>query len=688
MTVTPVLRISSGQEVPLDPVTIDPNDSVSVWVNEGLLKHSAGLLSQPGSFGSIVLRFTSFNARNLHAAVVLSLHGEPIAFQLTGHPSAKSERWPHATFAGSQEGIWWRPRPFANDFLVVSNSSDKNVTGMLRLSDAAGKRWSQRLNLGARETQRLNVAELLQSAGLTGQYGGLQIEVGSSAGSLDSVHFMYDETARSSMLLRMVSRDPMATQHERVGPSGRQWALWAPMLALRVPDPALSLPAKTLLQPTIFLRNTTGNVVPAKIGLSWSSNGGRGQAELPQLDLAPFATRQLRIGDMQKQLGIPDDTHWALVKLTGPKAPGDIVAIAISSDATGRYATETVFTDNAGRSFAAGEWQVDANHNHLVAVTNVGVRPADALLTLHYDNGTKSYEMKRTIQPGDQMRLNLAELIHDRVADRKGNVLPPDLSSGTYDLEDLSHGAGNLLAGALALDHTWGFNGRPPAQTCCADYVPGFNPSYINVILGGYVFTNILSRSSCSENYEDVSEDFDTWWSTNPPTAGVTYENVHGVSPGSTFANASGQIWEGIGTNCSWQPEHASAPAAVGPYQVEPLSTASQGPAQCTPGLAGWVRNVTNQLQYQNGAAYAVDNVSVSDTLRVGSKHDLGSGTSTGTTTTTGDGSFPDTYSVCSTACPGSGETDALQSWTANGLGLSHVNLIVYKCSSISVDAH
>ena len=284
---------------------------------------------------------------------------------------------------------------------------------------------------------------------------------------------------------------------------------------------------------------------------------------------------------MQKQLGIPDDAHWAMVKLTGPNSPGDIVAMAISSDTTGRYATESVFSDNVGRSFAAGEWQVDANHNHLVAITNVGSRPADALLTLHYDNGTKSYEMERTIQPGDQMRLSLADLIRDRVPDRNGNALPPDLSSGTYDLRDLSNGAGSLLEGSLALDQTWGFNGRPPAQTCCADYVPGFNPAYISVNIGGYVFTNILSRSSCSENYEDVSEDFDTWWSSNPPTAGVTTEHVTGVAPGLTNANASGEIWEGVGTNCSYQEEHASAPVAV-PKVTCTASVTRGSSATCT----------------------------------------------------------------------------------------------------------
>jgi len=45
LTVTPVLRFASGQEVPLTPVTIPANDSVSVWVNQGLLEHSPAMLS-------------------------------------------------------------------------------------------------------------------------------------------------------------------------------------------------------------------------------------------------------------------------------------------------------------------------------------------------------------------------------------------------------------------------------------------------------------------------------------------------------------------------------------------------------------------------------------------------------------------------------------------------------------------
>lgn len=75
LTATPVLRVASGEEIPLDPVTIASNASVSVWVNEGLLKHSPSLLSQPGSFGSVVFHFTSLSAMNLYATAVPSIAG-------------------------------------------------------------------------------------------------------------------------------------------------------------------------------------------------------------------------------------------------------------------------------------------------------------------------------------------------------------------------------------------------------------------------------------------------------------------------------------------------------------------------------------------------------------------------------------------------------------------------------------
>src|ERR1700689_3428590 len=92
LTVTPFLRVASGEEIALDPVTVPSNVSVSMWVNEQLLKHSPAVLNLRGSYGSVVFRFTSLSAMNLYATSIPFLHGEPIAFPVAAHPASQSLR--------------------------------------------------------------------------------------------------------------------------------------------------------------------------------------------------------------------------------------------------------------------------------------------------------------------------------------------------------------------------------------------------------------------------------------------------------------------------------------------------------------------------------------------------------------------------------------------------------------------
>jgi hypothetical protein len=148
--------------------------------------------------------------------------------------------------------------------------------------------------------------------------------------------------------------------------------------------------------------------------------------------------------------------------------PDDLVAFATSIDANGRYNLTTRFAGGIGGYFTGGEWLIDANHNGIVTVTNIGSKSTKALLTLHYDKGQKSYELQQTIAPGDQMWVNLAQLGRDRLADRNGNALPADLGSVAYDLRDLSLGRAGLMVNSLATDTTYGFRAVPPNATTAA----------------------------------------------------------------------------------------------------------------------------------------------------------------------------------------------------------------------------
>ncbi len=81
-----------------------------MWVNIQLLKHAPSLLGQPGSYGSVVFRFTSLNAMNLYATAVPSMQGEPISFPVRAHPAWQTAGALQPNAADILEGICWQPR--------------------------------------------------------------------------------------------------------------------------------------------------------------------------------------------------------------------------------------------------------------------------------------------------------------------------------------------------------------------------------------------------------------------------------------------------------------------------------------------------------------------------------------------------------------------------------------------------
>ena len=474
--------------------------------------------------------------------------------------------------------------------------------------------------LAPHQSARLDLSQLIGIAGLSGEFGGIRFEAQGNSAALASTHFMYDESTGSSSSLVMFGRNPAADRNsrQRAGGQSNQWTAYAPMLALQTPDPALGLPAGTESQPTILVRNTTPVNVSANITLSWRGDSGRGQAKLPQFGLAPFATQQFQIAAMQKQLGIPDDAHWAMATLSGMASRNELIAVASSSDVSGRYNLATPFSDNVGGSFAGGEWRVDTNHNHIIAVTNSGQKPADALLTLHYDNGGKSYKMQQTIQPGDQMWVDLANLTRHPIPDRDGNVFPATAAVGTYDIQEVSTRNGELVPGALALDTSFGFQAIPATQKCCGYSDITWNPDLFDFLYGSTEDYpgNIDATQSCNGSLYNISDDFGDWWSENTAVASVTKQNVRQVGAGRTYAEAFGEVYQDVGGNCAFYPWQSQAPVTVQvPTSLSVLSVTvlpnGQGLNFGCSGLAnyGIMVDIKYQVLDQNGAAIASANM-------------------------------------------------------------------------------
>jgi len=121
--------------------------------------------------------------------------------------------------------------------------------------------------------------------------------------------------------------------------------------------------------------------------------------------------------------------------------PGEVAAVAASYDKSLRYGAQTPFSDQLAGHWAGSQWQYDPQHDSIITVGNGGTQPTQAAFTLFYNHGTQKYELDQTLQPGDQMWMDIGKLIREGAPDKDGNTLPGTLTSGSYEIRDLTHKA-------------------------------------------------------------------------------------------------------------------------------------------------------------------------------------------------------------------------------------------------------
>jgi len=564
LTVTPALRTPDGTKTALPTVTINSNDVATVDLGS-IITTSAPQLT--GAYGSIVFRYTATVPRALYAAVMVELPGTPIEFHLDGYFQATGP------VSGGQEGIWWLPRDSVKDWLILTNTSANALSGSLTLYDPTGKAWNQPVRLSARQMMRVSVRSLLQEAGLTGTFGGIKIDVPNGAGYLDSAHFVYDETNGSLALMKMFTYDPNATLIQR-SLTDKQWTIRAPMLALTNPDPSLALPSGTTLQPAIFMRNVSGHAYTAQLTFNWRSDSNTGKSTTA-VAIQPYATAMVDVAALQKNGTIPAPARWAYVSITAPIQPDNLLAVATSFDATGRLGAQTAFSDQVASHWSGGKWEVDANHDTIIAVGNAGSAASKAQITFYYNSGQGKYRIEQTLATDEQLWLDMGKVIRNQVPDKNGNTIPSSVMSGTYELRSLTNKATQgLFEGKLVIDKTYGYAAHG-CMLCC-----GYSDPYMYFdpfgLLGGddgdqYVW----ATDDCEGGDDDITEYFLNgtyrWWTGNTQIATASNNQITAVAVGSTTNNASGYMpitrEVGWGRPCPNVVEEPSGPVNV--FSVE-----------------------------------------------------------------------------------------------------------------------
>jgi len=568
--VLPLLRTSDGGEVGLPAVTIKPAEVKLVDIGA-----SAPQLA--GKYGSAVLRYRSVASRGLYASVMIQDPGYAIAFHIDGGEQPQN-------FEGTtREGIWWLPNETAADHLVLTNQGRSVIQFELSLYDRAGREFKQHLTIGPSQTTRYSVRQVVRAAHLSGSYGGIKIRAGIHAGSLDSVHFIFDEQAGFSALLKMFDYDSRATIAQRDHAGTGTWTLRAPMLALSQPDPVLAFPNNTVLQPEMFIRNTTGKEVIVRLRFNWRSQSATGKGLGPTIKLGPFETRLIDISMLQDDKILPKEANWTSVVLTTKGLPDEVMAVAASYDKTLRYGTQTPFSDQLSFKWEGSRWEYDTEHDSIITAGNGGIRPSLAAFTIAYNEGKERYELEQMLQPDEQMWIDVGQLIREQVPDKNGKVLPVDLSSGSYELRDLTSVNGRLFEGKVIYDKTYGHVAYGCGGPCCYN-MPYLTYNPLGVPFLGTSGNGVDTSDNCGGNPIPVSSSFYYNWNTaNHAIATVDYRGTHtGRASGSTSSNTSGQIDQVYGRySCTLQTRNPVGTTDVCDFTIYPGSLTSK---DCTTG--------------------------------------------------------------------------------------------------------
>jgi hypothetical protein len=690
LSVTPVLWLSNGVKYVLPAVNLAPSGTAIVDINQALADQG---LAPYGTLSGYVEIDYQWPWDALCATIVNVDVAHSVIFNYSlqmGMPAAPTPQATAQATSQTLEGLWWKQEPNVTGFVALTNPGSQAMSAILMTSDSLGNPIGQNaVTVSPHGTKMVNLALLPQTAGAA---GGLRVVYTGSANDLLVSGGLRDDATGYSTNISFAPPPGGPPQASTVSAA-------AVGLMTGAADPMLSFPAGTIFTPYAVVRNISSQPLSFAPNFWWMVGGVAKNAALSQVSLAPYQALKLDVLSLLAQAGLKNyNGSVNLVLNIGANTPRGAMLFSTGSvDRNNTYVFQ-VNPGNVKESIAKNlsYWSTANGDDTMVTLWNPADEAQDFLFTLFYSGG--HYKYPTHLEPRATSMFNVSEILHSAIPDADGNVIPVGVQEGSAELAGSQGEAQHIL---VIMDAGTYNVQKAICGTHCVTCQGAVNSwvtdSPFAVAVSGQHQLTFTVQNHSGTQVNDTAPAY--WNSSNASVATVSSGLVNGVAAGSLNANVQDDGYplyatqcfpQGVTTDCPIATGTGSgSPGIVGPYRVEPIATNVQGSAVCPSGYSGWSRTTTNQLQYQNGSGVLAAGITMADILQITSTNQLGiTGTQTGSYPTDSNGSWPDTYFVCSRACPTSGETDGIQTWTYNSIPLPHSNLIVYKCSSITIDGY
>jgi hypothetical protein len=666
-----------GGEFILKTVTLAPRETTVLDLNSAI---QSSLIPHDANEGALEVQFVGPNPSALMGSISITNLRRGTAWNFFLYPRRID---PEATAAPLQS-VFWLPGEDADGFVAGQNVSESNLVLTPIFEVQARDYPLPAILLRPDQGFKLDLRNELRKLGLAHvTAGGVKLVYQGDPDALKAHGALFDEEGFSSEMdfLRYEAADTLELYFR------------TPRFAVGMADRKLGLPTGTIFKPTLVLHNFGAQSLSPKISIGVPRGSGMDEVNIPVV-IAPGRTEVLPLS-AQLAGAITPDTSWASVQISYSADSNDLAAALVSVSQDGEHSLRSVLNWVEGNDREGWYWQADTTHDTFINLLNTDTEPAQVQISLDYttDGQQRTYQLPdQTLAPKASSSVDVGQIIAAGEPDAQGNVIPPSVNYGGYRVRKVGpHLGATLTTEALLFDHQ-----RKSFvsiyNTCCGlNGPPSFSPgSFLGPVgpIGNFL---LQGQDYCSGQTVNLTSS-GTYSSANTAIARVgSTGNVAGVSGGSTNSNASLKYYQQRTVDTCLLKSGSSQPAinVQVPTRVEPIGPpVSNSGIVCSQGQ-GWAKVVTNQLQDQWGNGYKHAGILMADVISFGSTNQLQLSPGPGFATTDANGSWtPDFYTDCTSKCPSSGESDALQTWTYNGIGLPHSNLVIYKCTSITIDGH
>lgn len=491
LTVRPTLYLRSGEELPLEPLTLGPRETAVVNINQALAAFLHDSLGDRQR-GSLEVDFLAPNDQALMGTVSVTNPTNGIAWNFRLYTVNSSNP------AAPVRGLFWFPDEKTKGLVEIQNASEDFITVSPSFEIKGAKYSLPPTRVAPDQGFTLDLREELRKLGLVSiRAGGIELAYDGPGDALKAHEVLFNREGFSTEV------DLLPSQSHKIS---HPLALRTPQFAVGPADPRMGLPPETSFEPTLVLHNFESSELSATLFVNFHNGGTPAEKQFP-VSLPSGETQVLALYPLLKNL-VPSDTHWASLEIQYSSNQNALAAALVSTSRDGEHSIRSVLNWVMGSASDGPFWQADAAHDTLIGMYNADTQPAKVSVSIDYYIGSERHQHKLPplmIPARSARQVDVGDILAAGEPDANGDVIPPEVSFGGYRVQKVGPRINQVLITQSLLFDSGAKSYLTFYNTCCGYLNIAFSPNTLQGPAGDFDQLVIQAQDTCGGNTIDVT---------------------------------------------------------------------------------------------------------------------------------------------------------------------------------------